>query len=214
MEVCPQSMTLKLLHLVFSTTGIFPYNDTLFTDIDFAPAKSFSHTMHVPQSFPPEVLTSSPIASNVSDVEMSSNESDSAESVAADAPAAQTLFSWGTDSDDFNFEDPQPSHFTAPAAAVMPTGPQRPHAPCVSFLPCLPFLLHPLCPIMWVHLSCRDHRMPPLEHVTSLIPKLLKCQASVLVPSHCLPSQFLSPLILPRCLNCNPSRSCWEKTVA
>src|SRR6266851_281717 len=121
MEVHPQSMTLKLLHSAFSTTGIFLYNDTLFTDIDFAPAKSFSHMMHVPQSFPPEVLTSSPIASNVSDVEMSSDESDSAESMAADTPAAQTLFSWGTNLDDFDFEDPQPSHFTAPAAAIMPT---------------------------------------------------------------------------------------------
>jgi hypothetical protein len=121
MEVCPRSMTLKLLRSAFSTTGIFPYNDALFTDIDFAPAKSFSHMMHVPQSFPPEVPTSSPIASDVSNVEMSSDESDSAESVAADAPAAATLFSWGTDSDDFDFEDPQPSHFTAPAAAIMPT---------------------------------------------------------------------------------------------
>src|SRR6266851_2145114 len=121
MEVHPRSMTPKLLCSAFSTTGIFPYNDTLFTDIDFASAKSFSYTMHIPQSFPPEVLTSSPIASDVSNVEMSSDKSDSAESVAADAPAAQTLFSWGTDSDDFDFEDPQPSHFTAPAAAVMPT---------------------------------------------------------------------------------------------
>jgi hypothetical protein len=92
-EVHLRSMTPKLLRLAFSTTGIFPYDDTLFTNIDFAPAKSFSHTMHVPQSFPPEVLTSSPIASNVSDVEMSSDESNSAESVAADAPAAQPLFS-------------------------------------------------------------------------------------------------------------------------
>ncbi len=96
--------------------------------------------MHVPQSFPPEVLTSSPIASNVSNVEMSSDESNSADSVAADAPAAQTLFSWGTNSDDFDFKDPQPSHFTAPAAAVMPTAascPSRiiPSTPSVSAPP-------------------------------------------------------------------------------
>jgi hypothetical protein len=52
---------------------------------------------------------------------MSSDESNSAESMAADAPAAQPLFSWGTDLDDFDFEDPQPSHFTAPTAAIMPT---------------------------------------------------------------------------------------------
>src|SRR6266851_281719 len=98
---------------------------------------------------------------------------------------------------------------------LQPSCLQRPHAPHVSFLPCLPFLLHPPCPITWVHLSCQDREMPPLvlrQHVTSLVPKLLKCQASVLV--HRLPSQFPSPSIPPRRLNCNLSRSCWEKTIA
>src|SRR6266851_3191706 len=98
---------------------------------------------------------------------------------------------------------------------LQPSCPQWPHAPRISFLPCLLFLLHPPCPITWVHPSCRDRGMPPLvlrQHVTSLIPKLLKCQASVLV--HHLPSQFLSPSIPPRRLNHNPSRSCWEKTIA
>jgi hypothetical protein len=55
MEVCPWSMTPKLLHSVFSTTSIFLFNDTFFTNNDFAPAKSFSHTMHVPKSFPTKV---------------------------------------------------------------------------------------------------------------------------------------------------------------
>src|SRR5216683_7822471 len=93
--------------------------------------------------------------------------------------------------------------------------PQWPHAPHISFLPCLLFLLHPPCLITWVHLSCRDRGMPSLvlrQHVTSLVPKLLKCQASVLV--HRLPSQFPSPSIPPRRLNCTLSRSCWEKTIA
>jgi hypothetical protein len=88
MEVCPWSMTLKLLHSVFFTTSIFPFNDTLFTNDDFAPAKSFSYTMHIPESFPTEVPISPLATSNVSDLEMSSNKSDSAESMATDAPAA------------------------------------------------------------------------------------------------------------------------------
>ena len=104
-------MTPKLLHSVFSTTGIFPFDDTLFTNNNFAPVKSFSYTMHIPKSFPTEVLTSPLAASDVSDLEMSSNESDSAESVAADTPAAQAHFSWETDSEDFNYK--HPSHLTA-----------------------------------------------------------------------------------------------------
>jgi hypothetical protein len=93
MEICLWSMTPKLLHSAFSTTGIFLFNDTLFTNHDFAPVKSFSHMMHIPESFPTEVPTSPLAASDVSDLKMSSNESDSAESVATDAPAAQAHFS-------------------------------------------------------------------------------------------------------------------------
>jgi hypothetical protein len=119
MEIRLQSMMPELLRLAFSITGIFPFNDTLFTDDDFAPAKSFSNSMHVPQSFPAEVPTSSPTASDASDMELSSNESDSAEDVAEDAPAAQTHFSWETDSDDFN--DEHPSYLTASASAATPT---------------------------------------------------------------------------------------------
>ena len=119
MEIHPQSMMPELLRSAFSITGIFPFNDTLFTDDDFAPAKSFSNSMHVPQSFPAEVPTSSPAASDASDMELSSNESDSAEDVAEDAPAAQTHFSWETDSDDF--DDEHPSYLTASASAATPT---------------------------------------------------------------------------------------------
>src|SRR5712671_5443642 len=94
MEICPRSMTPKLLHSAFSTIGIFLFNNTLFTNNNFASVKSFSHMMHIPESFPTEVPTSPLAASDVSDIEMLSNESNSPESVAADAPVAQTHFSW------------------------------------------------------------------------------------------------------------------------
>jgi hypothetical protein len=109
----------KLLCSVFSIIGIFPFNDTLFTDDDFTPVKSFSNSMHIPQSFPAEVLTSSPTASDASDIELSSNESDSAEDVAEDTPAAQTHFRWETNLDDFNNE--HPSCLTASTSAATPT---------------------------------------------------------------------------------------------
>ena len=118
-EIRLQSMMPELMRSVFSIIGIFPFNDTLFTDHDFTPAKSFSNSMHVPQSFPAEVPTSSPAASDASDMELSSNESDSGEDVAEDTPAAQTHFSWETNSDDF--DDEHPSYLTASTSAAMPT---------------------------------------------------------------------------------------------
>ena len=88
MEICPWLMTPKLLHLAFSTTGTFPFNNALFTDDDFTPAKSFSHTMHVPMSFPTEVPSSLPfMSSDFSNLETSGNNSNGAESMAVDAPA-------------------------------------------------------------------------------------------------------------------------------
>jgi hypothetical protein len=120
MEIHPQSMTPELMHLAFTTTGIFPFNDTLFTNDGFAPARSFSHTMHAPISFPPEVPSSPPLASDLSDCEMSDDKSSTAESMATDAPEAQVYHNWETDSDNFNY-NPAPSHLTAPAAATTPT---------------------------------------------------------------------------------------------
>ena len=58
MEIHLWLITPKLLHLAFSTTGIFPFNNTLFTNDDFTPAMSFSHTMHIPKTFPAEVPSS------------------------------------------------------------------------------------------------------------------------------------------------------------
>lgn len=116
MEIRPRAMTAKILHSAFSTTGIFPFNDTIFTDDDFAPAKSFSHTMHVPKSFPAEV-PSSPVASDTSDLEASGSDSD-----AADVPAEETYHNWDTDEDDFDneFVPDSPSHLPTPTAAAAP----------------------------------------------------------------------------------------------
>jgi hypothetical protein len=120
MEIHLQSMTPKLMCSAFTTTGIFPFNDTLFTDDDFAPARSFSHTMHAPMSFPPKVLSSPPLASDLSDCEMSDDESSAAESMAADAPEAQVYHNREIDLNNFDY-NPAPSHLTAPAAATAPT---------------------------------------------------------------------------------------------
>jgi len=119
MEVCPRLMTPELMCSVFSTTGIFLFNNTLFTDNNFAPAKSFSYMMHISESFPAEVPSSPPAASDASNFKMSGNESNTAESIAADAPAAQSYPSWETDSDDFDYKL-APSHLTSPTAPTTP----------------------------------------------------------------------------------------------
>ena len=88
MEKHPWSMTPELLHPAFSTTGIFFFNNTLFTDNDFTPAMSFSHTMHIPKTFPAEVPSSPPaVSSNFSGPETLGNKFNSAESIAVDASA-------------------------------------------------------------------------------------------------------------------------------
>jgi hypothetical protein len=184
MEIRLQSMTPKLLHLAFSTTGIFLFNDTLFTNDDFAPTKSFSYTMHVPESFPTEVPTSPLAASDVSDLEMSSNESNSAESMAADAPAAQAHFSWETDSEDFDYE--HPSHLTAPAAAAMPT----------EALPIPSRLIMPAMPITGTITSSS-----PLMHATCTTPA--SCPSCITPPTLPIPapptmSHYVGASELPR----------------
>jgi len=103
MEIRLHSMTPELMHSALSTIGIFPFNDALFTDDDFAPAKSFSHSMHTPTSFPLKVPSSPPISSDLSNLEMSDNESSAAECVAADTTEAQACDTWDTDSDDFDY---------------------------------------------------------------------------------------------------------------
>jgi hypothetical protein len=120
MEIHPHSMTPELMCSAFSTTGIFPFNDALFTDDDFTPTKSFSHLMHAPTSFPLEVPSSPPISSDLSDLEMSDNESSAAEGVATDTAEAQACDTWDMDSDDFDYGF-VPSHLSMSAAAPAPT---------------------------------------------------------------------------------------------
>ena len=128
-------MTPKLMRSAFSTTGIFLFNDTLFTNDNFTPAKSFSHTMCVPKSFPTKVPSSPPVVSNVSDLEMSGNKSNHAESIATDAPAAQI---WEIDLDDFNYKLALdcPSHLPAPTAAATPLE----ALPCQLAMPAMPII--------------------------------------------------------------------------
>src|SRR6266851_8400261 len=120
MEIRLRSMTPKLMRSAFSTTGIFLFNDALFTDDDFAPAKSFSHLMHAPTTFPLVVPSSAPISSDLSNLEMSDNESSAAECVAADTTKAQACDTWDTDADDFNYGF-VPSHVYTSDAAPAPT---------------------------------------------------------------------------------------------
>ena len=149
----------ELLHSAFSITGTFPFNNTLFTNNDFAPVKSFSNLMHVSQSFLAEVLTSFPAASDASDMKLLSNESNSAKNMAKDAPAAQTHFSWETNLDDFNNE--HLSYLTAFTSVATPTealAPSRlivPAAVPITDTIILPFLLMhaihttlALCPLL------------------------------------------------------------------
>jgi hypothetical protein len=108
MLVRPASMTPKLMASAFSSTGIFPFNPNIFTDHDFAPAKSFSSFAFAPESFPCEVASSSPIPSNNGDMSNSEAESDSDE---LDTNASKTTaaeIDWDTDPDDPDYVPPLP----------------------------------------------------------------------------------------------------------
>jgi hypothetical protein len=122
MSVRSKSMTPKLLRSAFAATGIFPFNPNIFSDEDFAPAKSSSLSMHLPKDFPPEVASSSPIASDVSDLEIDSDDESDTE-----AEATKVCFSeidWSTDTDDY---EPQASPSTAPPSpSAMHTSPLPP----------------------------------------------------------------------------------------
>jgi hypothetical protein len=180
MEIHPWSMTPELMHSAFSTTGIFPFNDTLITNDDFALAKSFSHTMHIPKSFPTKVPSSPPVVSDVSDLETSGNESDPAESIATDAPAAQT---WETDSDDFDYELALdgPSHLPAPTAAATP----------LEALPCQ--LAMPAVPIAGTITSESSSSRMPAMLATSTIPALC---SSPIMPITPITPPVLAPLTM------------------
>ncbi len=118
MRPCSNTTSLSL-HFLQSVPTSSSHSTSSYLLKPSATGQATATTASVPESFPTEVPTSPLAASDVSDIEMSSNKSNSPESVAADAPVAQTHFSWETDSEDFDYE--HPSHLTAPTAAATPT---------------------------------------------------------------------------------------------
>jgi len=68
MQVRSASITPDLIRTSFSCTGIYPFNPNVFSDVDFAPARSFSTIPQVPRSFPSDIPSSSPLPSDMSDI--------------------------------------------------------------------------------------------------------------------------------------------------
>jgi hypothetical protein len=65
----------QLIQSAFKKTGIYPFNPDVFTDEDFAPSNVTSSKAHVPESFPPEVHSSSPAIPSGAEGERSSGNS-------------------------------------------------------------------------------------------------------------------------------------------
>ena len=131
MSVCSKSMTPELLRSAFTVTGIFPFNANVFSDEDFAPAKSSSLSMHVPKDFPPEVPSSSPIPSDMSNFETDDDDSESG----AEAEATKICFSgidWLTDTDDY---EPPASPSAVPASLLPVTSDHPTPLPHSHMLP-------------------------------------------------------------------------------
>ena len=74
MEVWKQFVTPELIRMLFLKMGIYSINLGVFTKEDFAPSQVLSTIVHVPSSFPLDVLTSDPAIP--SDAKMESSESD------------------------------------------------------------------------------------------------------------------------------------------
>jgi hypothetical protein len=149
MKVRDASMTPELCSSAFSCTGIYPLNPTIFTDEDFAPAKSFSTSMHVPKSFPRETRSSPPLPSDLSDCAISLDDESDLDSnpegfepnqpITEDAPPPPVgvQIDWDTDSDDFDYEPPSdvmdhtsascPVSLVAPSSCL-PASPDLPAA--------------------------------------------------------------------------------------
>lgn len=121
MQVHTRSMTPELIHKSFSCTGIYPFNSQVFTNVDFAPARSFSTILQVPRSFPSNVPSSSPLSSDMSDLDgsESENQSDTDTEPGPDMMLALNL-DWETDSNDSAYQlplsDPPSSLSPGPAA--------------------------------------------------------------------------------------------------
>jgi hypothetical protein len=110
MRVRSQTMTPDLCRSTFTCTGLFPFNPDVFTAEDFAPAKSYSTSMHALKTFPAEAPSSSPCPSDLSDIDSSSDSEES-----EDQPPQLDL-DWETDSDDYE----PPSHMSALGSASCP----------------------------------------------------------------------------------------------
>ena len=139
MKVRAWSMTPQILASSFSCTGIFPFNPNTFTNDDFAPAKSLSITMHVLNSFPADILSSSPLPSDMSDWSSSDGEShfrsDPGNGVTLSVPQTQRTLTSN-----------RCHHLTSCQPCLMP--------PC---LPCLFAFLHFIPQSRWSHLLALLH---------------------------------------------------------
>ena len=124
MMVRNEVFTPHLLRASFKTTGIWPFKPDIFTDEDFAPAQSFSLTTHVPKSYPHEVMTSSPVPSNFSnisdsDIDMGQSDSENNEPHPHASPAHLSQIDWDTDPDDHNFQPLSPHLSPNPMPVVL-----------------------------------------------------------------------------------------------
>ena len=101
MKVRAASMKPKLIRSAFSCTSILPFNPHVFTNVDFAPARSFSIIPQVPGSFPVDIPSSSPVPSNVSDSASSCSDLSSDKSEGqSDTNIHPLSMDWEMDSDD------------------------------------------------------------------------------------------------------------------
>ena len=131
MQVHMASMTLELISSAFSCTGIYPFNPKVFTNEDFAPAKTFSIALHVPTSFPADVPSSSPISSDVSN-SASFGDGQSEDELDMDVDAPHLLcMDWDTDSNRSAYK--LPSSLVSPSPTPSSCAPllcRSGHIPC------------------------------------------------------------------------------------
>lgn len=70
------TITKELIQSSFRSTGIWPINRNIFTDEDFAPSNASSLTLHVPESYPPDVRPSSPACATDNNEDSNTDTSD------------------------------------------------------------------------------------------------------------------------------------------
>jgi len=126
MQVRAACMIPELIHLAFSCTGIYPFNSHIFTDANFAPARSFSTIPQVPHSFPTDIPSSSPLPSDASDFDSDgvSDESEDQSDTEADVTPLHPLHvDWDLDSDDSGYKPLSPCMSPSVPSRVLPTTP-------------------------------------------------------------------------------------------